>query len=139
MNASSPSEDDEDNAEFYDAQEASDTFTLNLQPTEVEAFERAERERNDSQNSDDGSSSEGDPNLLSGQGSDYLGMTKGQQQSQQSLISKTSATSSAHKDTVFCFQNSPNFVCITCFIFLLFFFSKFERNRCLMIHRCDDS
>ena len=64
MNAS-PSEDDEDNAEFYDAQE-SDTFTLGAPSEGLDALECAERERNDSQASDDGSSSEGDPNLQSG-------------------------------------------------------------------------
>ncbi|XP_067204687.1 oxysterol-binding protein 1 isoform X2 [Linepithema humile] len=52
----SPSEDEEDNAEFYDAQE-SDTFTLTI-PT------NNSRDRTDSQGSDDGSSSEGDPTPL---------------------------------------------------------------------------
>ncbi|XP_011494145.1 PREDICTED: oxysterol-binding protein 1 isoform X2 [Ceratosolen solmsi marchali] len=60
----SPSEDDEDNAEFYDAQE-SDTFTLSVPAEGINSLEPAERKRNDSQGSDDGSSSEGDPTLHS--------------------------------------------------------------------------
>ncbi|XP_053983794.1 oxysterol-binding protein 1 isoform X2 [Hylaeus volcanicus] len=53
----SPSEDEEDNVEFYDAQE-SDTFTLSIPAT------GNSRERTDSQGSDDGSSSEGDQTPL---------------------------------------------------------------------------
>ncbi|XP_071572987.1 oxysterol-binding protein 1 isoform X2 [Temnothorax nylanderi] len=56
----SPSEDEEDNAEFYDAQE-SDTFTLTIPATSNSI---SARDRNDSQGSDDGSSSEGDPTPL---------------------------------------------------------------------------
>ncbi|XP_011162781.1 oxysterol-binding protein 1 isoform X2 [Solenopsis invicta] len=56
----SPSEDEEDNAEFYDAQE-SDTFTLTI-PTS-NSISHA-RDRTDSQGSDDGSSSEGDQTPL---------------------------------------------------------------------------
>ncbi|XP_033210277.1 oxysterol-binding protein 1 isoform X2 [Belonocnema kinseyi] len=55
----SPSEDEEDNAVFYDAQEA-DTFTLTIPDTTRNSVSR-ERDRADSQGSDDGSSSEGDP------------------------------------------------------------------------------
>ncbi|KAL0119238.1 hypothetical protein PUN28_009669 [Cardiocondyla obscurior] len=58
--ATSPSEDEEDNAEFYDAQE-SDTFTLTI-PTSNSISHG--RDRTDSQGSDDGSSSEGDPTPL---------------------------------------------------------------------------
>lgn len=54
----SPSEDEEDNAEFYDAQE-SDTFTLATNNSISHT-----RDRTDSQGSDDGSSSEGDPTPL---------------------------------------------------------------------------
>jgi len=57
----SPSEDEEDNAEFYDAQEL-DTFTLNI--SGVSASNSRTRDRTDSQGSDDGSSSEGDPTPL---------------------------------------------------------------------------
>ncbi|XP_076177462.1 oxysterol binding protein isoform X5 [Ptiloglossa arizonensis] len=53
----SPSEDEEDNVEFYDAQE-SDTFTLSIPATSNA------RDRTDSQGSDDGSSSEGDQTTL---------------------------------------------------------------------------
>ncbi|KAK0076277.1 hypothetical protein PV326_010913, partial [Microctonus aethiopoides] len=59
----SPSEDEEDNVEFYDAQE-SDTFTLNILSNTTGISSR-ERSRNDSQGSDDGSSSEGDPAPMS--------------------------------------------------------------------------
>ncbi|KAK0167491.1 hypothetical protein PV327_004884 [Microctonus hyperodae] len=59
----SPSEDEEDNVEFYDAQE-SDTFTLNILNNTTGISSR-ERSRNDSQGSDDGSSSEGDPAPMS--------------------------------------------------------------------------
>lgn len=55
----SPSEDEEDNAEFYDAQE-SDTFTLTISGVTSNSISHS-RDRNDSQGSDDGSSSEGDP------------------------------------------------------------------------------
>lgn len=55
----SPSEDEEDNAEFYDAQE-SDTFTLNISGVAT----NNSRDRTDSQGSDDGSSSEGDQTPL---------------------------------------------------------------------------
>lgn len=58
----SPSEDEEDNAEFYDAQE-SDTFTLTIPIATSNSISHA-RDRNDSQGSDDGSSSEGDPTPL---------------------------------------------------------------------------
>lgn len=57
----SPSEDEEDNAEFYDAQE-SDTFTLNIPIATSNSI--SARDRTDSQGSDDGSSSEGDPTPL---------------------------------------------------------------------------
>lgn len=78
----SPSEDDEDNAEFYDAQE-SDTFTLSLPGEESGAS--GLRERTDSQGSDDGSSSEGDPTpLLSGRiVTDATNSSQQQQQQQQ--------------------------------------------------------
>lgn len=56
---SSPSEDEEDNAEFYDAQE-SDTFTLSIPGVATSNS----RDRTDSQGSDDGSSSEGDQTPL---------------------------------------------------------------------------
>ncbi|XP_046740221.1 oxysterol-binding protein 1 isoform X2 [Diprion similis] len=56
----SPSEDEEDNAEFYDAQE-SDTFTLNIPGVASGHSTSRDRDRTDSQGSDDGSSSEGDP------------------------------------------------------------------------------
>ncbi|XP_016906592.1 oxysterol-binding protein 1 isoform X3 [Apis cerana] len=55
----SPSEDEEDNAEFYDAQE-SDTFTLSIPGVPT----NNSRDRTDSQGSDDGSSSEGDQTPL---------------------------------------------------------------------------
>ncbi|XP_034945715.1 oxysterol-binding protein 1 isoform X2 [Chelonus insularis] len=55
----SPSEDEEDNVEFYDAQE-SDTFTLTIPGSTSNNSLSRERTRNDSQGSDDGSSSEGD-------------------------------------------------------------------------------
>ncbi|KAK1130509.1 hypothetical protein K0M31_018641 [Melipona bicolor] len=55
----SPSEDEEDNAEFYDAQE-SDTFTLSIPGVPA----NNSRDRTDSQGSDDGSSSEGDQTPL---------------------------------------------------------------------------
>lgn len=58
----SPSEDEEDNAEFYDAQE-SDTFTLSIPNATSNSISHA-RDRTDSQGSDDGSSSEGDPTPL---------------------------------------------------------------------------
>ncbi|XP_011631488.1 oxysterol-binding protein 1 isoform X3 [Pogonomyrmex barbatus] len=58
----SPSEDEEDNAEFYDAQE-SDTFTLTIPIATSNSISHT-RDRNDSQGSDDGSSSEGDPTPL---------------------------------------------------------------------------
>ena len=58
----SPSEDEEDNAEFYDAQE-SDTFTLTVPIATSNSISHA-RDRTDSQGSDDGSSSEGDPTPL---------------------------------------------------------------------------
>ncbi|XP_018312775.1 LOW QUALITY PROTEIN: oxysterol-binding protein 1 [Mycetomoellerius zeteki] len=58
----SPSEDEEDNAEFYDAQE-SDTFTLTIPVATSNSISHA-RDRTDSQGSDDGSSSEGDPTPL---------------------------------------------------------------------------
>lgn len=58
----SPSEDEEDNAEFYDAQE-SDTFTLTIPIATSNSISHA-RDRTDSQGSDDGSSSEGDPTPL---------------------------------------------------------------------------
>ncbi|KAJ8678935.1 hypothetical protein QAD02_014722 [Eretmocerus hayati] len=64
----SPSEEEDDNAEFYDAQE-SDTFTLNVPGESVlidSLVERGEAESNNSQASDDGSSSEGDPAPLLG-------------------------------------------------------------------------
>ncbi|XP_058806393.1 oxysterol-binding protein 1 isoform X2 [Phymastichus coffea] len=68
----SPSEDDEDNAEFYDAQE-SDTFTLSVPGEEADDRGVAGlRERTDSQGSDDGSSSEGDPTPVVRGQSDYL-------------------------------------------------------------------
>ena len=54
----SPSEDEEDNV-FYDAQEA-DSFTLSILDT-VGNSTSQERDRTDSQGSDDGSSSEDDP------------------------------------------------------------------------------
>ncbi|XP_020283344.1 oxysterol-binding protein 1 isoform X3 [Pseudomyrmex gracilis] len=57
----SPSEDEEDNVEFYDAQE-SDTFTLTIPATNNSLSHT--RDRTDSQGSDDGSSSEGDPTPL---------------------------------------------------------------------------
>ncbi|XP_026672135.1 oxysterol-binding protein 1 isoform X4 [Ceratina calcarata] len=55
----SPSEDEEDNAEFYDAQE-SDIFTLSIPGVST----NNSRDRTDSQGSDDGSSSEGDQTPL---------------------------------------------------------------------------
>nr|XP_031832165.1 oxysterol-binding protein 1 isoform X1 [Nomia melanderi] len=55
----SPSEDEEDNVEFYDAQE-SDTFTLSIPGVATSNS----RDRTDSQGSDDGSSSEGDQTPL---------------------------------------------------------------------------
>ncbi|KYN20493.1 PREDICTED: oxysterol-binding protein 1 isoform X3 [Trachymyrmex cornetzi] len=58
----SPSEDEEDNAEFYDAQE-SDTFALTIPIATSNSISHA-RDRTDSQGSDDGSSSEGDPTPL---------------------------------------------------------------------------
>ncbi|XP_066593979.1 oxysterol-binding protein 1 isoform X2 [Prorops nasuta] len=58
----SPSEDEEDNAEFYDAQE-SDTFTLSI-PGATNNSISCQRDRTDSQGSDDGSSSEGDQTPL---------------------------------------------------------------------------
>lgn len=58
----SPSEDEEDNAEFYDAQE-SDTFTLTIPGATSNSISHT-RDRTDSQGSDDGSSSEGDPTPL---------------------------------------------------------------------------
>jgi len=58
----SPSEDEEDNAEFYDAQE-SDTFTVTIPIATSNSISHA-RDRTDSQGSDDGSSSEGDPTPL---------------------------------------------------------------------------
>ncbi|XP_036150548.1 oxysterol-binding protein 1 [Monomorium pharaonis] len=58
--ATSPSEDEEDNAEFYDAQE-SDTFTLTIPHATSNSHAR---DRTDSQGSDDGSSSEGDQTPL---------------------------------------------------------------------------
>ncbi|XP_050458461.1 oxysterol-binding protein 1 isoform X1 [Cataglyphis hispanica] len=58
----SPSEDEEDNAEFYDAQE-SDTFTLSIPGATSNSISHT-RDRTDSQGSDDGSSSEGDPTPL---------------------------------------------------------------------------
>ncbi|XP_044578176.1 oxysterol-binding protein 1 isoform X2 [Cotesia glomerata] len=60
----SPSEDDEDNVEFYDAEE-SDTFTLAIPGSTTGNSLSRERVRNDSQGSDDGSSSEGDPAPMS--------------------------------------------------------------------------
>ncbi|KAM0736847.1 Oxysterol-binding protein 1 [Formica fusca] len=59
----SPSEDEEDNAEFYDAQEP-DTFTLNISGVATSNSISHTRDRTDSQGSDDGSSSEGDPTPL---------------------------------------------------------------------------
>lgn len=59
----SPSEDEEDNAEFYDAQE-SDTFTLTIPGVATSNSISHARDRTDSQGSDDGSSSEGDPTPL---------------------------------------------------------------------------
>ncbi|XP_014606256.1 PREDICTED: oxysterol-binding protein 1 isoform X1 [Polistes canadensis] len=59
----SPSEDEEDNAEFYDAQE-SDTFTLTIPGVASANSISHQRDRTDSQGSDDGSSSEGDPTPL---------------------------------------------------------------------------
>ncbi|XP_070149850.1 oxysterol-binding protein 1 isoform X1 [Polyergus mexicanus] len=59
----SPSEDEEDNAEFYDAQE-SDTFTLSISGVATSNSISHTRDRTDSQGSDDGSSSEGDPTPL---------------------------------------------------------------------------
>ncbi|XP_032662563.1 oxysterol-binding protein 1 isoform X2 [Odontomachus brunneus] len=59
----SPSEDEEDNAEFYDAQE-SDTFTLTISGVATSNSISHTRDRTDSQGSDDGSSSEGDPTPL---------------------------------------------------------------------------
>lgn len=59
----SPSEDEEDNAEFYDAQE-SDTFTLSIPGVATSNSISHTRDRTDSQGSDDGSSSEGDPTPL---------------------------------------------------------------------------
>ncbi|XP_011333260.1 oxysterol-binding protein 1 isoform X2 [Ooceraea biroi] len=59
----SPSEDEEDNAEFYDAQE-SDTFTLTIPGVATNNSISHARDRTDSQGSDDGSSSEGDPTPL---------------------------------------------------------------------------
>lgn len=61
----SPSEDEEDGVEFYDAQE-SDTFTLSIPSGATGNSISHERSRNDSQGSDDGSSSEGDPAPMSG-------------------------------------------------------------------------
>lgn len=55
----SPSEDEEDNIEFYDAQEC-DTFTLSIPGVATSNS----RNRTDSQGSDDGSSSEGDQTPL---------------------------------------------------------------------------
>ncbi|KAG7206042.1 hypothetical protein KM043_003443 [Ampulex compressa] len=60
---SSPSEDEEDNAEFYDAQE-SDAFTLSIPGVATGNSISHQRDRTDSQGSDDGSSSEGDPTPL---------------------------------------------------------------------------
>jgi hypothetical protein len=59
----SPSEDEEDNAEFYDAQEL-DTFTLTISGVPTNNSISRTRDRTDSQGSDDGSSSEGDPTPL---------------------------------------------------------------------------
>ncbi|XP_011144778.1 oxysterol-binding protein 1 isoform X4 [Harpegnathos saltator] len=59
----SPSEDEEDNAEFYDAQEL-DTFTLTISGVATSNSISHTRDRTDSQGSDDGSSSEGDPTPL---------------------------------------------------------------------------
>ncbi|GAB1861944.1 Oxysterol-binding protein 1 [Camponotus japonicus] len=59
----SPSEDEEDNAEFYDAQE-SDTFTLSIPGVATSNSISHTRDRTDSQGSDDGSSSEGDQTPL---------------------------------------------------------------------------
>nr|XP_050848076.1 oxysterol-binding protein 1 isoform X1 [Vespula vulgaris]XP_050848077.1 oxysterol-binding protein 1 isoform X1 [Vespula vulgaris] len=59
----SPSEDEEDNAEFYDAQET-DTFTLTIPGVASTNSISHPRDRTDSQGSDDGSSSEGDPTPL---------------------------------------------------------------------------
>uniref|UniRef100_A0ABD2VTM9 PH domain-containing protein n=1 Tax=Trichogramma kaykai TaxID=54128 RepID=A0ABD2VTM9_9HYME len=111
----SPSEDDEDNAEFYDAQESGDTFTLSLQPAEEEAVERAERERNDSQASDDGSSSEGDPNnlLSTNQSDSYLSLTSEQQreqQQQQQLVPKSPTDTSEVDATAWQSNNGSNVV-----------------------------
>lgn len=61
--ATSPSEDEEDNAEFYDAQE-SDTFTLTIPGVPMSNSISHTRDRTDSQGSDDGSSSEGDQTPL---------------------------------------------------------------------------
>lgn len=55
----SPSEEDEDSVEFYDAQ-GSDTFSLNLANSTTGNSIAQNRERTDSQGSDDGSSSEYD-------------------------------------------------------------------------------
>ncbi|XP_003427315.3 oxysterol-binding protein 1 isoform X3 [Nasonia vitripennis] len=94
----SPSEDDEDNVEFYDAQE-SDTFTLSVPGEEgIDSLERAERERTDSQGSDDGSSSEGDPTPLSSadptRSDSYLIVTENNT-TQQSAASLTEVDSTA--------------------------------------------
>ncbi|XP_015115191.1 oxysterol-binding protein 1 isoform X1 [Diachasma alloeum] len=61
---SNPQSEDEDNVEFYDAQE-SDTFTLNIPSGTTGNSISRTRNRNDSQGSDDGSSSEGDPAPMS--------------------------------------------------------------------------
>lgn len=58
-----PSEDEEDNVEFYDAQE-SDTFTLTIPGVATSNLISHTRDRTDSQGSDDGSSSEGDQTPL---------------------------------------------------------------------------
>ncbi|XP_014209543.1 oxysterol-binding protein 1 isoform X2 [Copidosoma floridanum] len=72
----SPSEEDDESVEFYDAQE-SDTFTLGVANEGLSSIERAEAESNNnySQGSDDGSSSEGDPVNPANESSSYLMMT----------------------------------------------------------------
>lgn len=57
----SPSEDEEDNAVFYDAQETG-SYTLKIPDPSGNSVSR-ERDRTDSQGSDDGSSSECDPTV----------------------------------------------------------------------------
>ena len=137
----SPSEDEEDGAEFYDAQE-SETFTLSIPSGTTGNSILRERNRNDSQGSDDGSSSEGDAAPMShnntSRGDSFLIVTDST-----AAVSQSAEISSAKKlDNVSPYRHftHPSLLDLLQFIYsvniwLLIFFFRLPKNLEYNIHK----